>query len=72
MKESRRAIIGIQGLDLTNKEIFILKKYSPLGIILFSRNIKNKEQVKKLISKIRDNLGWKCLILIDRKIYFVN
>ena len=38
MKESRRAIIGIQGLDLTNKEIFILKKYSPLGIILFSRN----------------------------------
>ena len=67
MKKSRRAIIGIQGLELNNKEIFILKKYSPLGIILFSRNIKNKEQVKRLISKIRDNLGWKCLILIDQE-----
>ena len=67
MKKSKRAIIGIQGLSLSDEEIFILKKYSPLGIILFSRNIKNKKQVKKLIINIRDSLGWKCPILIDQE-----
>jgi beta-N-acetylhexosaminidase len=67
MEKSKRAIIGIQGLELNDKEIFILKTYSPLGIILFSRNINNKEQVKKLISNIRNALGWKCPILIDQE-----
>ena len=67
MEKSKRAIIGIQGLELNNKEIFVFFLYSHLGIILFSRNINNKEQVKKLIIKIRDTLGWKCPILIDQE-----
>ena len=67
MEESKRAVIGIKGLQLNEEEIFILKKYSPLGVILFSRNVSSKEQVKKLIIKIRDILGWKCPILIDQE-----
>ena len=67
MEESKRAIVGIQGLYLSDEEVFILKKHSPLGIILFSRNINSKEQIKKLIINIRHTLGWKCPILIDQE-----
>ena len=50
----RKAFIcGIKGLKLNNKEISFLKKYKPWGIILFSRNIKNINQTKLLISNIK-------------------
>ena len=67
MEESKKAIIGIAGLDLNNQEVSILKRYSPLGYILFSRNIHNKDQVKNLVGKIRDIIGWNCPILIDQE-----
>jgi len=67
MEASKKAIIGLQGLELKNDEIDILKKYSPLGYILFSRNIHDKDQVKNLIGNIRNLIGWNCLILIDQE-----
>ena len=67
MEASKKAIIGLQGLELKNDEIDILKKYSPLGYILFSRNIHDKDQVKNLIGNIRNIIGWNCLILIDQE-----
>ena len=47
MKNAKSIIIGIAGLSLTKEEIYLLKYYLPLGIILFSRNIKNNNQLKK-------------------------
>jgi beta-N-acetylhexosaminidase len=67
MEISKKAIIGLEGLELKNDEINILKKYSPLGYILFSRNIHDKDQVKNLIGNIRNIIGWNCLILIDQE-----
>ena len=62
MRNAKSIIIGIAGLSLTKEEISLLKYYLPLGIILFSRNIKNNNQLKKLIIHIRKILGFHCLI----------
>ena len=47
-------IFGISGYKLNLQEINFFKKYKPWGIILFSRNIDNLEQVKNLTSSIRN------------------
>ena len=54
MISNRKAIIfGISSYKLKNKEKIFLKKIKPWGIILFSRNIKSIEQLKKLIKDIQ-------------------
>ncbi len=53
MINKRCFITGIKGTKLNKKEIFFLKKYNPWGIILFSRNLKNIDQIKKLTSHIK-------------------
>ena len=51
---NRKAIIfGIKGQKLTSKERIFFRRVKPWGIILFSRNIKNILQIKKLISDIK-------------------
>tara|TARA_Y100001978_G_C23669305_1_gene422871 strand:- start:301 stop:1230 length:930 start_codon:yes stop_codon:yes gene_type:complete len=60
-------IIGIRGLVLTEEEKRYLNANPPLGIILFSRNIKDKLQVKALIKSIKSILGRNSLILIDQE-----
>ena len=67
MRNAKSIIIGIAGLSLTKEEISLLKYYLPLGIILFSRNIKNNNQLKKLIVHIREILGFHCFIFIDQE-----
>ena len=65
----RKAIIfGIKNTRLTSDEINFFKKNKPWGIILFSRNIKNIEQLKKLTQKIRNILKDKNYpIMIDQE-----
>ena len=46
-------IVGVKSTSLSKREIFFLKKYKPWGIILFSRNVKGFDQIKKLIKDIR-------------------
>jgi len=54
MIKNRKAIIfGISSYKLKKKEILFLKKVKPWGIILFSRNIKNLEQLKNLVKQIK-------------------
>ena len=61
-------IVGLKSTKLSNNEILFLKKHKPWGIILFTRNIKSFDQVKKLTSSIRkifkDN---KYPIMIDQE-----
>lgn len=47
-------IFGISGYKLNLQEINFFKKYKPWGIILFSRNIDNLEQVRNLTSSIKN------------------
>ena len=58
MKINRKpAIIGIKNYRLTKVEKLILKSEKPWGVILFKRNIKSYDQVKKLTSEIRSCLN---------------
>ena len=50
---NRKAIIfGVKGYKLNKKEKIFFKKSKPWGIIIFSRNIKNLDQLKKLTDQI--------------------
>jgi len=53
MINRRSFITGIKGTHLSNKEVEFLIKYKPWGIILFSRNLINFNQIKNLTRKIR-------------------
>ena len=53
IKNRRAFIVGIKSTTLSSKEKIFLKKYKPWGVILFSRNIKEFKQTKKLTSDIR-------------------
>lgn len=44
-------VLGVQSHLLNKNEIEILNNINPFGIILFSRNIQNKQQLKELVSK---------------------
>ena len=53
MIKIRSFICGIKGTKLKHNEITFLRRYKPWGIILFSRNIKSLEQLKKLVKDIK-------------------
>ena len=58
------------GKKLTAAEKNLLRKIKPWGIIIFSRNIKNLSQLKKLIKEIKDIFkDKKYPILIDQEGY---
>lgn len=65
---SKQFIFGIAGHELTSGEIALFTKYPPLGFILFSRNIKSKEQLIALTQSLRDLFPNKELpIFIDQE-----
>ena len=53
MINKKAIIFGIKGHKLNNKQKLFLKKTKPWGIILFSRNIKNLNQLTKLVNEIK-------------------
>ena len=53
MNDRKSFIVGVKTTKLLIKEKKFLLKYKPWGVILFSRNIKNIVQVKKLTREIR-------------------
>ena len=53
MNKHRSFITGIKGTKLSSDEIKFLNKYKPWGVILFTRNLKNINQIKKLTAHIK-------------------
>ena len=53
MIKTKAIIISISNFYLSRKEIQLIKKEKPWGIILFKRNINNSKQLLKLTSKIK-------------------
>jgi len=53
IKNRKAAIFGISSFKLKKNEKVFLKKTNPWGIILFSRNIKNLEQLRILVKDIK-------------------
>lgn len=62
------AIFGIAGLALSADERALFSQKSPLGFILFKRNIANPRQVIDLVNELRQVTGRaNCPILIDQE-----
>lgn len=62
-------ITGLSGLTLTPGEAALLKSAAPAGIILFSRNCADAEQIRRLVADARDASGQgdDFLVLIDQE-----
>ena len=68
MNNRRAFIVGLKSTEISSKEQHFLKKYKPWGVILFTRNIRNLNQTKKLTSKIRNIFNDKKYpIMIDQE-----
>lgn len=50
----KAVVFGISGETLLDEERELFAKEKPLGFILFSRNIRNKDQVRELVQSLRD------------------
>ena len=50
-------IVSLRGLKVTKLEKILLSKEKPWGVILFKRNLKSLNQIKKLTSKIKSLTG---------------
>ena len=47
-------VFGIQGSVLSQKEADFFRESQPFGFILFSRNLKNPDQIKKLTHDLKN------------------
>ena len=60
-------IIGLSGKRLKKSESLFLRDANPWGVILFARNVKDPDQLRKLTGDIRDAMGRNTLIFIDQE-----
>ncbi|MFY7818069.1 MAG: beta-N-acetylhexosaminidase [Akkermansiaceae bacterium] len=60
-------LLGILGPELAPEEIERLKRIQPAGVILFSRNIVNKEQIRSLTDHVRSLFAYEPIIAIDQE-----
>ena len=62
------AMLSCEGYELTDREKKLFSKSNPLGITLFSRNIKDNVQVKKLVEDIKNTINREdVLIAVDEE-----
>src|SRR4029079_9912804 len=62
----RAFITGLSGLTLTAEERAFLREAQPWGLILFKRNIQDKNQVIDLVHQANEELGIDAPILIEQ------
>ncbi len=68
MTERLAAILGCAGEELSEAERTLFRETRPVGLILFSRNCRSPEQVRRLTDSWRDAVGTdECLVLIDQE-----
>lgn len=63
----QRLMIGIEGISLSADTRQHLKEVSPGSVILFSRNIRDLDQVKRLICEIKETVDPPPCIAIDQE-----
>lgn len=60
-------IVGLSGKRLLKSESIFLRDANPWGVILFARNVKDPDQLRKLTGDIRNAMGRNTLIFIDQE-----
>ncbi|MBU6139972.1 MAG: beta-N-acetylhexosaminidase [Proteobacteria bacterium] len=66
-KISKPVIYGIAGASLSDEEKYFFAKNAGLGFIIFSRNIVDKNQLKKLTDSLREVMDGEILVLVDQE-----
>ncbi len=62
------AMLSCSSTELNDNEKYLFSRYNPVGVTLFGRNIHDKEQLKKLISSIKEVIGREdVLIAVDQE-----
>lgn len=68
MAKIKNFITGLKGATLDSEEKRFITANQPVGIILFKRNCVDREQIKQLISSVKELcMGYQPLILIDQE-----
>jgi beta-N-acetylhexosaminidase len=60
-------IAALAGPELGSSEAAVLRAAKPCGVILFSRNVANPDQVRRLADTAREAVGTDILVLIDQE-----
>lgn len=60
-------LVGVPGYELSPEDAAFFKKLQPGGFILFGRNIKTPQQLRKLIDDLRDLSDVEPIITIDQE-----
>ena len=60
-------ICGCSGLALTSEERSFLREEAPWGLILFKRNVGDRDQLRLLTQSFRECVGWPRPVLIDQE-----
>lgn len=60
-------VFSVEGETLTMAERSLFSAAQPFGFILFGRNCKSPEQLRKLTDQLRSTVGWHCPIMIDQE-----
>ena len=62
------AMLSCSGTELTDEEKYLFSSHNPLGITLFSRNIKTPSQLTKLVNQIKEVINREdVLIALDEE-----
>ena len=64
---ARAFVCGCSGPVLTRDEERFLEDAAPWGLVLFSRNVEDPDQVGALIAEFRAAVGWAAPVLIDQE-----
>src|SRR5262245_19301151 len=60
-------VMGVPGETLDKETREIIKSVQPTGFILFARNIKTPEQLRKLTDELRQSVNHEPIITIDQE-----
>ena len=60
-------ITALAGPELMPAEAAVLRAARPCGVILFARNVRDTDQVRRLTEAARDCVGDDILVLIDQE-----
>lgn len=65
---AKAVVVGIAGLELTGEEARLLERHRPFGVILFRRNIQDRDQLRALITSLRAVLAPQPVaVLVDQE-----
>jgi beta-N-acetylhexosaminidase len=65
---AKSIVVGIAGPELTGEEVRLLERHRPFGVILFRRNVQDRDQLRALITSLRDVLAPEPVaVLVDQE-----